>query len=220
VTKETVLVIGAHPDDEILGLGGTLARHVHEGDDVHVLILCEGMSLRYPAAQDNFLLAEAREAATVLGLTSHKIHGFPDQRLDRHSLVEIAAPVEQMVRDLAPTVVYTHWPGDINRDHKLATEATLVAARCKAASIQRVYAYETPSETEYGIPYNFSPNHFVEISPFLERKLEAMRCYASQVSPPPNPRSVEHLRDRAHYWGQMMMMHAAEAFVLLRSYRR
>ena len=131
MAKEIVLVVGAHPDDEVLGLGGTVARHVHEGDEVHAFILCEGMSLRYPNAEHDFLLAEAQAAAAALGVTSLSINGFPDQGLDRYSLTEIAAPIEKRVREFKPTIVYTHWSGDINRDHRLVTEATLVAARCK-----------------------------------------------------------------------------------------
>jgi len=218
--KDIVLVLGAHPDDEILGLGGTLARHAAEGDEVHAFILCEGMSLRYPNAQHDFLLSEAQAAAQVLGFTSLEINGFPDQGLDRYSLVEIVAPIEERVKRLEPTIVYTHWAGDINRDHKLVHEATLVATRCKVKSIRQIIAYETPSETEFGIPYDFSPNHYVEISPYLEKKLEAMNCYQSQVHPAPHPRSLEHLRTRALYWGQTMMLQAAEPFVILRSYQR
>jgi N-acetylglucosamine malate deacetylase 1 len=212
----TVLVIGAHPDDEILGVGATVARHVAEGDDVHALILCEGMSIRYPDAQDDFLAAEARAAARTLGVMSLTLTGLPDQRLDRLSLVEIAAPIEQRIRAVRPNIVYTHWRGDINKDHVLVYEASLVATRCKEKSIERVYAYETPSETEWGIPYNFSPNHFVEVSDHLDQKLRAMACYRSQSPAADHPRSIEHLRIRALYWGQCMMMRAAEAFVLLR----
>jgi N-acetylglucosamine malate deacetylase 1 len=217
---QRVLVVGAHPDDEVLGVGGTLARHVAEGDEVHALVLCEGLSLRYPDAKDDFLEREGRASAKVLGLASWTLHGFADQRLDRQSLVELAAPIEQLVRELKPSIVYTHWAGDINRDHKLVCEATLVATRPKEACIRKIYAYETASETELGIPYDFSPTTFVEIGPYLDTKLAAMACYVSQSPPKDHPRSVEHLRLRAHYWGQGMYMTAAEPFVLLREYRR
>ena len=220
MSGEIVLVVGAHPDDETLGPGGTLARHVREGDAVHALLLCEGLSLRYPEAREDFLAAEARNAARALGLSSLTIHGFPDQRLDTLSLVEIAAPIEKRVRELEPTIVYTHWRGDINRDHVITQEATLIAARCKVRSIHSIYAFETPSETEWGVPYDFCPNHFVEVSRDLEAKLAAMACYRSQSPAAGHPRSVDHLRTRARYWGECMLMPAAEPFVLLRSYRR
>ena len=216
----TVLVIAAHPDDEILGVGATLARHVAEGDDVHALILCEGMSLRYPDAEEDFLAGEARAAAQIVGFKSLTMAGLPDQRLDQLSLIEIVAPIEQQIRALQPNIVYTHWRGDINKDHVLVYEASLVATRCKEKSIDKIYAYETPSETEWGVPYNFSPNYFVDVSSYLDVKIRAMACYASQSPAGDHPRAVEHLRVRALYWGQCMMMGAAEAFVLLREYRR
>jgi LmbE family N-acetylglucosaminyl deacetylase len=218
--ERSVLVIAPHPDDEVLGVGGTLARHVAEGDEVHALILCEATSIRYPDAADDFLAKEGRTAARVLGLASWTLVGLPDQRLDSKSLIEVAAPIEKMVRKLQPEIVYLPWRGDINRDHVLTSEAALVATRCKEQCIQQVFAYETPSETEWGIPYSFSPNYFVDISRHLETKLEAMRCYASQAPEPPHPRSLEHLRIRAAYWGQCMMMEAAEPFVMLRGYWR
>lgn len=216
----TVLVIAAHPDDEILGVGATLARHVAEGDDVHALILCEGMSLRYPDAEEDFLAGEARAAAQIVGFKSLTMAGLPDQRLDQLSLIEIVAPIEQQIRALQPNIVYTHWRGDINKDHVLVYEASLVATRCKEKSIDKIYAYETPSETEWGVPYNFSPNYFVDVNSYLDVKIRAMACYASQSPAGDHPRAVEHLRVRALYWGQCMMMGAAEAFVLLREYWR
>ncbi|MCC7009013.1 MAG: PIG-L family deacetylase [Acidobacteria bacterium] len=215
-----VLVVAAHPDDEVLGLGGTLARHVAAGDEVHALVLCEAMSLRYPDATDDFLSREGRASAEVLGLSSWTLVGLPDQGLDKLSLVDVAAPIERAVQELKPAVLYVPWRGDINRDHRLAQDAALVGARCKVRSIRQIFAYETPSETEWGVPYNFSPNHFVDISDYLDTKIEAMRCYVSQTPDPPHPRSLEHLRLRAHYWGQCMMMPAAEPFSLLRSYWR
>ncbi len=220
MSGQRILVVGAHPDDETLGVGATLARHASEGDEVHALILCEGMSLRYPEAEEDFLSREAQRAAGILGLASLTLNRFPDQRLDSRPLVEIAAPIEAKVRAFKPNIVYTHWRGDINRDHVLAAEATLVAARCKESSIERIYAFETPSETEWGIPYDFTPNHYVDVSRHLDAKLEAMACYKSQTPFPGHPRSVEHLKIRAQYWGQCMMMPAAEPFVLLRSYWR
>ncbi len=218
--SNTVLVVAPHPDDEVLGVGATLARHAREGDEVHALVLCEGVSLRYPEATEDFLVVEGQAAAAMLGLSSWELHGFEDQRLDQMPLLEVAAPIERKVRELAPRVVYIPWRGDVNQDHQRVYEAALIATRCKERSIEEIYAYETPSETEWGIPYDFSPNYFVDVSATLKVKLEAMRCYASQSPEPPHPRSIEHLRLRAHYWGQCMMMDAAEPFVLLRGYRR
>jgi LmbE family N-acetylglucosaminyl deacetylase len=220
MSNKVILVVAAHPDDEVLGVGGTLARHVEEGDEVHVLVLCEGISVRYPDAERDFLAEEGQNAAKVLGLSSWTQFGLPDQRIDRLPLIDIISPIEKKIKELKPLTIYTNWHGDINQDHATINKATLIAARCKHRSISEIYAYETPSETEWGIPYNFSPNYFVDISATLEKKLEAMRCYASQSPESPHPRSIEHLRIRAQYWGQCMMMEAAEPLVLLRRYWR
>ena len=165
-----MLVVGAHPDDELLGLGATLRRHVLQGDEVHVLILCENMSLRYESPEEaGFDTAEhARNAGKTLGVESVEVVGFPDQRLDQGPILEVIQPIEKAVKALQPRYVYTHGSGDINRDHSVAHEATLVACRCKAQSIQWLLAYETPSETEYGVPYSFSPNLFVDVTDSLD----------------------------------------------------
>jgi LmbE family N-acetylglucosaminyl deacetylase len=219
---DRVLVVGAHPDDELLGLGATLRRHIVNGDEVHALILCENMSLRYRSPQEaGFDTAEhARKAAKVLGMASIEIIGFPDQRLDEGPILEVIRPIEQVVKKLQPRYVYTHFKGDINRDHQVVHEATLVACRCKARSVQWLLAYETPSETEYGVPYNFSPNLFVDVSDFLAAKFEALSCYETEVEAYPAPRSLRALEERARTWGQAAGMCAAEPFQILRSYWR
>ena len=217
-----VLVVGAHPDDETLGPGGTLRRHALAGDAVYALCLCENMSLRYgQAEQAGFDTAvHLREAARTLGFAGLQIVGFPDQRLDEPPIVEVIRPIERAVKELRPGVVYTHWWGDLNRDHKVVYEATLVACRFGATSVERLLAYETPSSTEIGVPYNFSPNYFVDITATLEDKKRAIACYSSEMQAYPGPRSPGGLEDRARTWGQGAGMAAAEPFHLLRSYWR
>jgi len=219
---DRVLVVGAHPDDELLGPGGALRRHVLAGHEVHALLLCENMSLRYASAEDaGFDTADhAREAARILGLKSVEIVGFPDQRLDARAILDVILPIEKKVRELQPRFVYTHWSGDINRDHKTVHEASLIACRSKAESVDWLIAYETPSETEYSVPYDFSPNSFVDVGETLPKKLEALACYESELQDYPGPRSPKALGERAHYWGQAANMAAAEPFTILRGYWR
>ena len=218
--KEIVLVVGAHPDDEILGVGGTLSKHSSRGDEVHALILCEGMSLRYPDEKIDFLKFEGENASKVIGMKTWTQHGFPDQMLDTMPLSKIAKPIEEKIRNLKPTIIYTHIKNDINKDHKIAHEATLVASRCKEKSISFIYGYETPSETEWEIPYSFKPNFYVDISDHIDTKIEAMKCYKSQLYDSPHPRSLEHLKNRSRYWGEIMLMQMAEPFEMLRGYFR
>jgi len=217
-----VLVVGAHPDDELLGLGGTLRRHVLRGDEVHALCLCENMSLRYGSPEKaGFDTADqARQAAQILGLAGIELLRFPDQRLDAVPILEVIRPIDRAVRELKPRFVYTHCVGDINRDHRIVHEATLVACRCKSRSVDLLLAYETPSGTEFGVPYTFSPNFFVDVSETLQAKMTALACYRSEIEPYPGPRSIQALEERARTWGQAAGMTAAEPFQILRSYWR
>lgn len=216
-----VMAIAAHPDDEMLGLGGTLARHAEAGDEVHAIVLSEGASARYEEGAKNVLQDAGRRAAGILGLSSIRFLGLPDQRLDTVPLLEVTQAVEGAMNDVAPSIVYTHHWGDVNRDHRVVCDAVMVAARpIGEAFPRRVYCFETPSSTEWSAPdptSAFVPNHFVEITSTMEKKLLAMACYDTELRATPHPRSLEALRARAAYWGQIVTRPYAEAFVLARS---
>lgn len=215
----SVLVIAAHPDDEILGCGGTLRRHVVEGDTAHALIVCEGETLRYQGREVG-LAEHARQAAEIIGFASIELLGFRDQHLDASSLTDLIAPLEKKIRETRPQVIYTHFQGDLNRDHQIVAEAVAVASRPLETYVEEVLGFETASSTEWNIVQRFAPNQFVEISSTLEEKLRAMACYQSEVRHWPHPRSLESLRSRARYWGSCVLVDAAEAFVVYRRIRR
>jgi len=210
-----VLVIAAHPDDELLGCGGTIALHVCGGDAVTTVIACEGESLRY-GPQGVGQRDHTRRAATLLGVTDVRELGFRDQRLDTHSLTEIITPLELVVREIRPQIVYCQFGGDINRDHEILFKALLVATRPVEDSIEAVYAFDTASSTEWAYPRSFVPDTWVDISSTLEQKLAAMACYESEVRPYPHPRSLDALRHRAHAWGNQHCVDAAEVFMTVR----
>jgi len=215
IPPETVLVIAAHPDDEILGVGGTLRRHVLRGDRVHVLILCEGETVRYRGRKVD-LHRNSIAACRRLG-TKPPIHlGLPDQRLDTLSLVDVIQPLEKHLKRWKPRRVYTHFFGDVNRDHRIVAEAASVACRPLGRELETFLAFETPSATEWGVPYSFSPDYFVDITATLPDKLAAMACYPSEIGAYPHPRSLRHLEERARSWGVWAGAEAAEAFLLLR----
>lgn len=215
-----VLVLAAHPDDELLGPGGTLARHVAAGDEVHSVILADGATSRYADGMVEVLADCAQEAGKVLGATSVTVHRFPDQQLDVVPLVELTRTIEQHVDQLQPTVVYTHFPGDVNIDHERVARATWVACRPYVVPrLRRLAVFDTASSTEWGWPMGgtaFTPTLFVEITDFLETKLAAMACYESELRPYPHPRSLRALRERAAYWGSRVGFAAAEPFQVLR----
>jgi methionyl-tRNA formyltransferase/LmbE family N-acetylglucosaminyl deacetylase len=214
-----ILVIAAHPDDEVLGPGGTLIRHFKNGDEVRALIVCSAEPIRYrPGEHDQ--PADAERASHYLGGRTSGL-GFPDQRLDAGSNLELIQAIEGEVQQFQPDVVYTHHWGDVNADHVRIAEAVDVATRPFAAPwLKRVYAFETPSSSEWTASSRnrpFVPNAFSDISGELDRKLDAMRCYRSELRPYPHPRSLRSLRERAGFWGSVANMSAAEPFVLLRA---
>jgi LmbE family N-acetylglucosaminyl deacetylase len=210
-----ILVIAAHPDDELLGCGGTIALHTRAGDSVTSVIVCEGESLRY-AHQEVGQRAHIRQAAQKLGVQNVRLLEFPDQRLDTLTLTDIITPLEKVVRELQPQVVYCQYGGDINRDHQLLFKALLVATRPTEPWIEAIYAFDTASSTEWAYPRTFIPDTWVDISTTLELKLEAMACYKSEVREYPHPRSLEALRYRAKAWGNQSCIDAAEVFMTVR----
>jgi LmbE family N-acetylglucosaminyl deacetylase len=215
-----VLVFAAHPDDELLGLGGTVARHSAAGDDVTAVIAAEGTAADHAEGAARRLEEHARAAARILGVRDVRFLRLPDQRLDTLPLLELTARVETAVREVAPEVVYTHHWGDLNRDHRIVCEAVQVACRpVGTASPRRLYCFETPSSSEWGTPDSasqFVPTRFVDVTGTVEAKLRAMACYETAIRAHPHPRSLEALRARAATWGSVIGRPYAEPFVLVR----
>lgn len=210
-----VLVIGAHPDDELLGCGGTVALHTRGGDSVTTVIVCEGESLRYGfdgVGQQEHM----RRAAATLGVNDVRPLGFPDQGVDTVRLTRIIAPLEEIVREVQPQVAYVQFGGDLNRDHQLVFQAALVALRPTEHAVASVFAFETPSSTEWAFPRTFIADTWVDISSTIETKLAAMACYESEVRSYPHPRSLAALRHRASAWGNQQCVEAAEVFMTVR----
>ncbi|MDQ5854435.1 MAG: PIG-L family deacetylase [Chloroflexota bacterium] len=215
MTRRNILVIAAHPDDEVLGCGGTIALHARSRDQVTVVITCEGESLRYGkdgVAQQSHIQA----AACTLGVHDVRLLNFADQRLDTLTLTDIITPLEQIIREVRPNIIYGQYGGDINRDHQLLFQAMLVAARPTEPYIDAVYAFDTASSTEWAYPRTFIADTWIDISTTLDVKLEAMSCYRSEVRDYPHPRSLEALRNRARAWGNQAVLDAAEVFMTVR----
>jgi LmbE family N-acetylglucosaminyl deacetylase len=225
----SVLVVAAHPDDEILGCGGTMARLTREGHEVRIAILAEGMSSRYAHREDadpqqlQHLHARAQQAADKVGAKEVVLCKLPDNRLDTVPLLEVVKQVEELVARFRPEVIYTHHPGDLNVDHGVVHRAVLTATRPVAGQcVKEIYAFEVPSSTEWAfqrLEPLFRPSVFVDITETLETKIEALTCYDTETRKFPHPRSAEALRAIATRWGSVAGLQAVEAFELIRSVR-
>jgi LmbE family N-acetylglucosaminyl deacetylase len=221
-----VLVVAAHPDDEVLGCGGTIAKLSAEGHAVSILILGEGVTSRYdkPEQADKKLLsklhADAEKAGKSLGAKSVTLANFPDNRFDTVPLLDIIKAVEREVERVKPEVVYTQHGGDLNIDHQYTFRAVLTATRpMKDCPVKKVLAYEVGSSSEWAFQQFapvFHPNVFEDIGTTLEKKITAMESYESEARAFPHPRSPEALRAQAKHWGSVAGLPAAEAFVLVR----
>lgn len=213
-----VLVVAAHPDDELLGVGGTLARHARRGDEVHVLICGEGATSRGAgeSAAVTALQAAARAAAAVIGAAPPVMLGLPDNRLDSLPRLEVIQAIDAVLARVAPEVVYTHHGADLNVDHRIVHEAVRVATRpLPGCPVRAVYGFETVSSTEWGLDA-FRPTRFVDISATLDAKLAALRCYPMEMRPFPHARSEAAVEALARTRGAANGVAAAEAFEVLR----
>lgn len=220
VGGQPVLVVAPHPDDEVLGAGGTIARLARTGHAVHVAVVTTGRAPRFDAAGVARVRAEAAAAHAVLGVAQTHWLDFPAAELAEHPHSALNAGLGDLVRSLAPGLVLAPHPGDIHLDHQLTFLSTLVASRPHQADFPATIAvYETLSETNWNAPHltpAFLPNLYVDISATLEQKLDAFRRFASQVRPPPHERSVETLRALATLRGATVHRAAAEAFYIVR----
>ena len=218
-----MLVIAAHPDDEVLGCGGYMARFSEHGE-VFTAIVTEGCSTQYAGHNSDVLIERKKKAALeanlLLGVREVFFGDFPDMRLDTVSHVDINKFLARIVSDIEPDLVLTHHPGDINLDHQLVYKSTMVAVRPTGCCAPDILLYETPSSTEWqGYDRNtaFIPNLFIDITDTLERKLEALLYYDLELRAFPHPRSEGGIRAYASYRGLAAGLCAAEAFCLTRA---
>ncbi len=220
-----VLIIAAHPDDEVLGCGGTIAKHILNGDEVHVVILAEGVTSRDKVRERESRVGElsqlaqaAQGAGRILGVHSVELHGFPDNRMDSVDLLDVVKVVETAIDRYKPDMVYTHHAGDVNIDHRIVHQAVVTACRpLPGQCVKTLLFFEVLSSSEWQTPGSapaFLPNYFVDISNCLDKKLQALEAYESEMRPWPHPRSLEAVGNLARWHGATVGVEAAEGFVL------
>jgi len=220
--SEVVLAVVAHPDDEVIGVAGTLSRHAAKGDDVHILILADGETSRSNNINSKLSVQgredSANKVAKILGAKTVTCLSFPDNKLDTVSRLELAQAVENNVDKIGATIIYTHHRGDVNIDHQRAHEAVIIASRpMPEQSVHTVLFFETASSTEWQSPASdiiFAPNYFVDIEDYWCQKLQALKVYNAEMRNFPHTRSYKAIEALAVWRGAIVGKNMAEAFII------
>ena len=210
---DRILVFAAHPDDESLGCGATIAKHVKAGDPVSIVVFADGLASRGGVTTENIKLRHGayRRACKILGTEDVWIHQYADNMMDNVPLLDIVKHVEIHLNRFKPTIVYTHWSGDINVDHRVMHEAVKTACRPQPGqTVKKLLYFEVPCSTGWGD--GFEPDYFVEAS--LEQKLAAAECYTTELRQFPHPRSLMGMEYLAKWRGSQVGVEAAEAFMI------
>ena len=230
------LIIAAHPDDEVLGMGGTIRKLVRSDSEVKIIFMATGISSRRSIDYRNStiykvdkkinmimnnqikkLREDAKKASKIMGVKNTEFANFPDNEMDTVSNLEITKKIEQVLTDYKPDTIFTHSQYDINVDHRALYNATITATRPRHKSnVKTIISFEVPSSTEWYFPSKFSPNIFVDITKELPTKIKALKAYRTEIEKFPHPRSTEALEIISKRWGTVSGFFAAEAFCLVR----
>lgn len=214
-----VLIVAAHPDDEVLGCGGTIANHVARGDLVHVLFMTNGEGSREKSGTHKVLNRQsmAKKAALILGIGSLVFLDFPDNSMDSVALLSIVKKIEDKINGFKPKIIYTHHIGDLNIDHQVTHKAVMTACRpLPHSSVEKILTFEVLSSTEWSVNNSFKPNYFEDISDTLVLKISSMKEYLTEIQKPPHPRSIESISALARNNGSSVGMNFAEAYMVIR----
>lgn len=222
--NKRILVVASHPDDEILGCAGTIAKLVKQGYRAYTLILGEGITSRDMKRDRKKkknsierLKKEALEANRFVGARDTFMRDFPDNRFDAVDFIEIVKAVEKVKNDIKPEIIFTHYEKDLNIDHQITYKAVITATRpIPDETVREIYSFEIASSTEWNYPVSFSPDTFFDISETIENKLKALEIYKAELRDFPHPRSIEGVRLKAKYWGMLTGLGYAEAFRTIR----
>lgn len=215
-----ILVVVAHPDDEVLGMGGTMAKFAHDGDELHIAFLSKGEGSRgEEIANEQLRTVQAEKVVGFLKAKLYWLANFPDNEFDKVSLLQVTKVVEEIINKIHPDVVYTHHYGDLNIDHRTTFQAVMTACRPGKTSVKEIYTFEVLSSTNWQAKIEgkvFLPNCYVNIESYIEEKISLMNIYFREVGAFPFPRSETGIRALAQYRGMECGLGLAEAFCLIR----
>jgi LmbE family N-acetylglucosaminyl deacetylase len=222
-----VLVIAAHPDDEVLGMGGTISKLTANNKKVHVLFMSEGVTARDnlfdPIARESDIkdrIKMSERSAKILRVSSLEYLNLKDNRMDGIELLDIVKKIEGIIKKIEPDCIFTHSENDLNIDHQITNKAVITATRpLSECKVKEIYTFEILSSSEWGFSENnhlFSPKYFVDISSFIEDKIKAINCYSEEMREHPHPRSVESIMAQSSMRGSQIGVRNAEAFGIVR----
>jgi len=220
--NKNILIIAAHSDDEALGCSGVIARHVAEGDKVHLLFMTDGVASRSGSGDGDNRLTSAHGASKILRVTSFTNLNFPDNQMDSIPLLDIVKEIENTIVQTQPEVIYTHHIGDLNIDHQITHKAVVTACRPQPGfCVEEVYAFEVLSSTEWNTPgvQAFSPNVFIDITDYIDIKKQVLEIYSEEMRQPPHSRSIDNALRLNALRGNSVGVDYAEAFELIRMIR-
>ncbi len=217
-----ILIVAAHPDDEVLGCFATVAKLIQEGYEAYTLILSGGKTSRGEINKKELelLKKEMEKANNVIGIKKVFQANFPDNSFDSVSLLDIVKEIEKIKNKIKPEIIFTHHIGDMNIDHQITHKAVLTATRpMQGECVKTIYAMEIPSSTEwnsYSAETIFIPNIFFEVEKTIDLKIEAMSKYQSELREYPHPRSLQHIKELAKVSGNKVGLNYCENFILVR----
>lgn len=222
--NKRILIVAAHPDDEVLGCFGTVSKLIKEGYEAYTLILGEGKTSRFDTRkieknkeQLDILNEEIKKANDIIGIKKCFVYDFPDNRFDSVDLLDIIKVISKIKEEIKPDIIFTHYGNDLNIDHKITYQAVITATRpMENESVKEIYSFEILSSTEWQYPISFSPDVFFDIKDTIELKLNAMKCYKSELCEYPHPRSLEGIELNAKYNGMRVGKNYVEAFKSVR----
>lgn len=222
---EQVLVVAAHPDDEALGCAGTLIKHLDHGDEVSLLFMTDGITGRESANESDKELRRKNFEKAMNFLPYHNVKScsFPDNAMDTVPFIGIVREVESFMEEVKPSIVYTHFEGDLNIDHRICYQAVVTACRpTPTSTVNEIYSFEVLSSTEWNArsDNSFRPNFFVDIGNYLQKKIDYINCYDDEMRDSPHARSYDNVRSLATLRGATVGVSAAEAFMMHRTIKR
>jgi len=218
--SKNILIVAAHSDDEALGCAGVIAKHIAEGDDVHLLFMTDGIASRDVGESEiERRLMAAQSAAQILGVNTFTNLNFPDNQMDSIPLLDIVKEIENKISEIQPEVIYTHHIGDLNIDHQITHKALVTACRPQPGSfVKEIYAFEALSSTEWQTPgvNPFCPNMFINITDYIDIKKQVLKVYSEEMRQPPHSRSIDNAIRLSALRGNSIGVSFAEAFVVER----